>query len=140
MKTTTHSAEETQGVAAELAARVHGGEFIALIGDLGAGKTTFTQGFVAALGSKARVKSPTFTVMNEYVVDGHPTVHRVVHIDFYRFTTEREIRALELEAYRRPDVVIIAEWPNALPGVDWRPTYTVTFTQESADVRTIEVS
>src|SRR3989339_216079 len=101
MKYVTHSAEETKHVAAEVAAQLRGGEFLALVGDLGAGKTTFTQGLVAALGSSARVKSPTFTVMNEYVVDRHPTVQRVVHIDFYRFTTEAEVRALELETYRR---------------------------------------
>lgn len=140
MTITTHSAEETKAVAAKLAADMHGGEFVALVGDLGAGKTTFTQGFVAALGSKARVKSPTFTVMNEYIVDGHPTIRRVVHIDFYRFSTAQEVRALELEEYRRPDVVIIAEWPNALPDVDWRPTHVVTFTQGSGDERVIEVS
>lgn len=121
----THSSDETRSLAVELAQRLKGGEFIALIGDLGAGKTTFTQGLVAGLGSTARVKSPTFTVMNEYVVSGHPSISKVVHIDFYRFTSEGEIRALELDEYRRPDYVIVAEWPNALPGVDWQPDVVV---------------
>lgn len=141
MKRTTHSAQETQTVAALLAKRLHGGEFIALVGDLGAGKTTFTQGLVAALGSTARVKSPTFTVMNEYVVENHPTIRRVVHTDFYRFTDPGELRALELDEYRRPDTVIIAEWPNTLPTVDWRVTYSVKLaTIGEGDERVIDVS
>jgi len=138
--TITHSAEETKAVAAEFAGRLQGGEFVALVGDLGSGKTTFTQGLVAALGSTARVKSPTFTVMNEYAVNSHPTIRRVVHLDFYRFTTEAEVRALELETYRRPDIVIIAEWPNALPTVDWGVTQEVRIAQGEGDERVIEVS
>lgn len=140
MKTITYSADETKAVASSLARALHGGEFVALIGDLGAGKTTFTQGLVAALGSTARVKSPTFTVMNEYVIDRHPTITRVVHIDFYRFTTEAEVRALELDVYRRPDAVIVAEWPNALPTVDWGVTHEVVITSGDGDERMIEVS
>lgn len=126
MITTTHSAEETQAVAANLARELHGGECIFLIGDLGAGKTTFTQGLVSALGSTARVKSPTFTVMNEYVATHHPSIRRVIHCDLYRFTKTAEIGALELGEYRQPDAVIIAEWPNILTDIDWRPDVTVT--------------
>lgn len=133
-KTTYHanSAEETKAIAAELAQHLVGGEFITLIGDLGAGKTTFTQGLVAAIGSTARVKSPTFTVMNEYVVSSHPTIRRVVHCDFYRFTKAEELGALELDEYRRLDTVIVAEWPDSLPTVEWEPTYTV-YLSHSAD-------
>lgn len=121
----THSAEETQRVAAELATKLHGGEFVALIGDLGAGKTTFTQGLVAAFGSDVRVKSPTFTVMNEYRIGDHRTIKRVVHIDFWRFTSEKELGALELVDYRRPDTVIVAEWPDVLRDVDFSPDVVV---------------
>ncbi len=121
----SHSLEESHAIAAVLAKQLVGGERIILIGDLGAGKTTFTQGLVAALGSTARVKSPTFTVMNEYPVTGHPTIHRVVHCDMYRFTAPEELRALELEEYQSPDTVLIIEWPDALPTVDWHPTHIV---------------
>lgn len=142
MTTATHSAEETQAVAANLARELHGGECIFLIGDLGAGKTTFTQGLVSALGSTARVKSPTFTVMNEYVVIHHPSIRRVVHCDLYRFTKTDEIGALELDEYRRPDTVIIAEWPNILTDVDWRPDVTVTLrhgSRQDSSERTIGI-
>lgn len=135
MTITTHSGEETKAVAANLANELRGGEFISLIGDLGAGKTTFTQGLVAALGSAARVKSPTFTVMNEYPVTNHPSIQRVVHCDLYRFTKTSEVGALELDEYRRSDTVILAEWPNILADVDWKPDITVTILHPTSDVR-----
>lgn len=124
MTITTNSAEETQQVAKEFASTLKGGEVISLIGDLGAGKTTFVRGLVEALGGTARVKSPTFTVMNEYPVEAGP-IRRVVHIDFYRFENENELPALSLDDERRSDTVILAEWPNVLPG--WRADKTVTF-------------
>lgn len=139
MKTITKSSNETKAVAANLAKNLIGGEFIALIGDLGAGKTTFTQGLVATLGSTARVKSPTFTVMNIYDVAHHPSIRRVVHCDFYRFTKAEELGALELEEYRNSETVIIAEWPDALPTVDWNPTYTVTIEHKGEESRKITI-
>lgn len=140
MTIATSSAEETRAAASEFARQLHGGEFVTLIGDLGAGKTTFTQGLVAGLGSTARVKSPTFTVMNEYRVDDHPTIKKVAHIDFYRFTTESELRALELDEYRRNDVVIVAEWPNALPTVEWPTTFEVALRGTSETTREIVIT
>lgn len=136
---TTHSSDETKAVAGDLAKNLIGGEFIALIGDLGAGKTTFTQGLVAALGSVARVKSPTFTVMNIYDVVGRLSIKRVVHCDFYRFTKAEELGALELGEYRTPDTVIVAEWPDALPTVDWGPTYTVIINHKNEQSRVITI-
>lgn len=148
---TSHSADETKQLAAELAKTLKGGEFIALIGDLGAGKTTFAQGLVAALGSTARVKSPTFTVMNEYKIDlqsgvinpalAHPAskITRVIHVDFYRFTTESELGALSLDDERRPDTVILAEWPNVFAREVFRPDASILFTHLAGDVRTIDI-
>lgn len=139
MTSITHSAEETQLLAKKLASRLIGGEFITLQGDLGAGKTTFTQGLVSALGSTARVKSPTFTVMNEYLVDNHSSIRRVIHCDFYRFTKASELGALELDEQRNPSTVIIAEWPDALPTVEWNPDYTVLLEHGGGDERRITI-
>lgn len=115
MHYTSHSPEDTQKIAADFALSLKGGEFIGLIGDLGAGKTTFVRGLVQALGGTVRVKSPTFTVMNEYPVN-HGAIKRVVHIDFYRFTDPEELSALSLEDEQRPDTIILAEWPNVFGG------------------------
>lgn len=139
MTYTTTSAAETQAIAANLAKQLQGGEFISLIGDLGTGKTTFAQGLVAALGSLARVKSPTFTVMHEYPVTGHESIRRVVHCDLYRFAKAEEIRALELEEYRGSDTVILAEWTDMLPDVDWTPDIIVSILHAGNDARTIEI-
>lgn len=139
MQLVTHSAEETQQVAKDFAATLKGGEVISLIGDLGAGKTTFTRGLVEALGGTVRVKSPTFTVMNEYPVNAG-SIKRVVHIDFYRFEGAEELPALSLEDERRPDTVILAEWPNVLPKNVFRADVTIFFRHDTIDTRIIEVT
>ena len=138
MKYTTHSAEETQKMAAEFAKTLKGGEFVSLIGDLGAGKTTFTRGLVEALGGSVRVKSPTFTVMNEYPVN-YGNIKRVVHIDFYRFNDPSEISALSLEDERRPDTVILAEWPNMLESVEFQETIRIVIDHVKGDERHISI-
>ncbi|MDQ5952187.1 MAG: tRNA threonylcarbamoyladenosine biosynthesis protein TsaE [Patescibacteria group bacterium] len=134
----SYSAEDTQKLAAEFAKSLKGGEFISLIGDLGAGKTTFTRGLVEALGGTVRVKSPTFTVMNEYPVDAG-AIKRVVHIDFYRFSDASELEALSLEDERRPDTVILAEWPDALRDVDFDPDIRIYMSHKDGDGREIDI-
>lgn len=133
----TKNAQETQQIARELAESLQGGEVIALIGDLGAGKTTFTQGLAAALGVTAKVKSPTFTVMNEYVAS-KGEITRLVHADFYRMEEAGELRALALDDERRPDTIIVVEWPNAV-AADIRPDVVVTFTHKGNDERDIDI-
>lgn len=105
----TYNAEQTKRLAAEFAKRLKGGEFVALVGELGGGKTTFVQGLAEALGSKAKVKSPTFTLMNIYPTR-HQTIKQIVHLDFYRVPTAHA--DLALQEYERPDTIIVAEWPQ----------------------------
>lgn len=138
--TTTHSREETQKMARDLAATLQGGELIVLIGDLGAGKTTFVQGLAEGLGVTARVKSPTFTVMNEYPC-ATLGVKRLVHLDLYRFTSADELRALSLADELREDSVVVIEWPNAVPNVTFKPDIKVTIDHGSEeDAREITIT
>jgi tRNA threonylcarbamoyladenosine biosynthesis protein TsaE len=126
----SQSAEETKFIGRGLGKRIKGATVIALMGEVGAGKTTFTQGLVEGLGSTARVKSPTYTVMNEYPIKpARGWISRVLHIDFYRFTKESDLSALSLEDERRPDTVIIAEWPDILDDDHWllKPDIIVAF-------------
>ncbi len=86
------SPEATTAVGARLGAAVQGGDCVALIGDLGAGKTTLVSGLVAAVGGGAAA-SPTFSLVNEY-----PGGRLIVwHVDLYRLEREAELRELGLE-------------------------------------------
>ena len=84
------SAEETLQFGMRIAHEMKEGGSLFLFGDLGSGKTTFTQGFAQGLGIKNRIQSPTFIVMREYVI---PKRHDGLfyHVDLYRLETEREI-------------------------------------------------
>jgi tRNA A37 threonylcarbamoyladenosine biosynthesis protein TsaE len=77
--------------------------------------------------------------MNEYPVVGHASIKRVIHCDLYRFSKASELGALELDEYRQPDTVIIAEWPNMLPDVEWKPDVTVTLEHAGGDERRVVV-
>jgi tRNA threonylcarbamoyladenosine biosynthesis protein TsaE len=103
------------------AAMVCPGSVIALVGGLGAGKTHWTKGLVAALGSPAEVTSPTFALVHEYPGACLP----VFHVDFYRLETPQELIALGWDEYLEAGGVIIAEWgdkfPDLLPpSTTWR--------------------
>lgn len=102
------SAEATARAGARLAAVVEGGDAIALIGDLGAGKTTFVAGLVAALGGGAAA-SPTFSLVNDY---RHGRL-RVWHVDLYRLEREAEVPELGLDDLigdRRG--IVLVEWAD----------------------------
>lgn len=93
---------------------------ICLKGDLGAGKTTFTQGFLKALGARGRVTSPTFVLMKRSSLSGaakRAGFMNAYHIDAYRFRAPRESGALGLkEIFGDPQAIVIIEWPERLKG------------------------
>ncbi|MCC5893549.1 tRNA (adenosine(37)-N6)-threonylcarbamoyltransferase complex ATPase subunit type 1 TsaE [Exiguobacterium sp.] len=103
----THSAAETQAVAEKLATLVKAGTVITLNGDLGAGKTTFTQGFGKGLGVKRNVNSPTFTIMKQY--QGRLPLY---HMDVYRLEDTGD--DIGLEEYIGGDGVAIVEWSDLI--------------------------
>ena len=107
----TASAAATQAVAAGLAALARAGDLIVLSGDLGAGKTAFTQGFGRALGVTAPITSPTFTLANRY--EGDLTVN---HLDVYRLEHIDEVRDLGLHELVDDRSVTLIEWGDAIVG------------------------
>jgi tRNA threonylcarbamoyl adenosine modification protein YjeE len=101
-------ADATRRAGEALAAIVRGGDAIALIGDLGAGKTTLVAGLVAALGGGA-AHSPTFSLVNRY--DGGRLV--VWHVDLYRIEREAELPELGLDdAFGDPAAIVVVEWAD----------------------------
>lgn len=138
MKYESVSELQTKEIAAEFARKLQGGELIELIGDLGAGKTVFVRGMVEALGSNARVKSPTFTIMNEYPVQGEH-VTKIAHLDLYRFSDESQLEALELEDYINGKTVICIEWPDIFGFSPFKPSHRVSIEHVDVEIREISI-
>lgn len=101
----THSAEETCAVGAALGALAQPGDVLLLSGDLGAGKTTFTKAFGAALGVTESITSPTFTLAREY--HGRLLMH---HLDVYRLERLGEVADLALAELTEGGGVVVIEW------------------------------
>lgn len=112
----SHSADETMRLAADLAHRLRGGEFIGLHGDLGAGKTCFVRGLAQGLGiDPAVVSSPTFVIMHEYAAPPDLSPRVLVHIDAYRLRGGDELEGIGWdELLDRRDAVIAMEWPERI--------------------------
>jgi tRNA threonylcarbamoyladenosine biosynthesis protein TsaE len=107
---TTSSARETQEVASKIAAHVDQGDLVLLVGELGAGKTTFVQGFGRALGIIEPITSPTFTLAREYDGD-RLTLH---HLDVYRLEQIDEVLDLALPELLDSASVTLIEWGDAI--------------------------
>ena len=101
----TRSAEETKQVAEAIEPVLQSGDVILLSGDLGAGKTVFTQGLALALGVSERVTSPTFTLAASY--EGRIKLH---HLDVYRLENLAEVVDLDLPGLLDDDAIVCIEW------------------------------
>ncbi len=107
----TSSVEETQACAAALAGVLDAGAVVTLDGDLGAGKTHFTQGLAAALGVAQAVTSPTFNLVVEYT-DGRLPLY---HFDLYRLDSPCQLEDLAFYEYVEGDGVSCIEWASKFP-------------------------
>jgi tRNA threonylcarbamoyladenosine biosynthesis protein TsaE len=110
MEITLNSTEETKELAKQIATTVAAGDIIALYGDLGSGKTTFTRYLVEALGIKDRVQSPTFIVHRIYKSNGL----KVNHFDLYRLTTKEDILDMGFEETLKEAAITLVEWPQLI--------------------------
>ncbi len=112
----THSREETQKVAGDLALSLKGPAVITLRGELGAGKTTFTQGLARVLGIKQKIISPTFIIMRKYdLPEIKGDLKYFYHVDLYRLDTDKAIESTGLlEVLADSESIVIIEWPEKM--------------------------
>ncbi len=116
MKYISKTKKDTYKIASQLAKKLKGGEIIALQGDLGAGKTTFTQDLAKFLGVKKQVTSPTFVLMKVYPISNHKSpIINFVHVDCYRLDDPQELFYLGIEEYlNKKDVIVVIEWADKI--------------------------
>lgn len=131
------SVDETWKVARELAAELKPGDVVCLEGDLGAGKTTFTQGFASYLGAKRAVTSPTFCLVVE-----HPTSKfLLVHMDLYRLHDPDDVLTIGWEDYLARGAVLFVEWPDRagdlIPADAWHLEFRLVADDPDARVITV---
>lgn len=131
--TISNSEEETEQIGYKLGTRMLNGGFVALYGDLGAGKTAFTRGLAMALGAGSDVCSPTFTLMQQYI--GSIPIY---HFDAYRIKDALEAYELGFDEYfERQDIICIVEWANNIKDALPDERMDVNITGSGDEPRTI---
>lgn len=141
----TASAAGTARAAAALARTMRGGEVVALVGPLGAGKTTFVQAFARALGVKERVQSPTFILVHEHRlpmadVRGQMSgIRRLVHADAYRGDVEQFVNVALHEYFGDPETVTLVEWADRLAPLLPKTAIRVRIRPLGGDRRRLEI-
>ena len=115
------------------AAMARSGSVIALVGGLGAGKTHWTKGLVAAIGCPLEVTSPTFSLVHEY----HGGRLPVFHFDFYRLASTAEVLALGWDEYLDADGLVVVEWADKFPELLPQDAIWLRFTVEPDAARSV---
>lgn len=134
----TYSSEETYDLGESLGSRAQAGQIYTLIGDLGTGKTVFTQGFAKGMGVKEYVNSPTFTILQVYD-DGRLPLY---HFDVYRIEEPEEMEEIGYEEYFFGDGVTLIEWADIISELIPRDAVRIEISKDlskGADYRRIEV-
>lgn len=137
MVITSQSEQETREFASSVAEKFKTtGGVIALIGDLGAGKTTFTQGFALSLGIQDKIISPTFTLMRQHHL---PDTDRMLyHLDLYRLETVNPTEIGLTELMDNPQNIVLIEWAEKLGGKLPKEALVIIFKHLQNNIRKIE--
>jgi tRNA threonylcarbamoyladenosine biosynthesis protein TsaE len=130
------SVDDTRAIGRRIGTALQGGEAIALIGGLGAGKTQFVKGLAlgAGVGDPAIVNSPTFVIVNEYEARVH--LH---HIDAYRLSGPAELEAIGVDEMFSPRSAVIIEWADRVHDVFPADRLTVSFAVTGSTCRRLTI-
>ena len=131
---TSRSPEETEELGRRLAQRLQGGEVIALFGGMGRGKTAFTRGLAAGLGSRDPVSSPTFALVQEYA--GRLPLY---HFDMYRIESWDDLYSTGFFDYLDSGAILAVEWSENVEAALPPHTICVRFTRLDDHSRNIEI-
>jgi len=135
VKISVQSANELQYIAQRMAKYLFPGAFIALNGDLGAGKTTFTQGIAVGLGIEDNISSPTFNIIKEYENGAIP----LYHMDVYRLNREEEMEDLGYEEYFYGHGITVVEWADIIRNL-WPCEYLEIIIVHNGNGRILEIN
>lgn len=135
---TSNSAEETQRIGEQIGNALEKGNCIALHGDLGSGKTTFTQGLAKGLGITTHLSSPTFIIMRAYMIAKFKTMF--YHVDLYRTKDENDAKGIGLdEILLDNNSIVVIEWPEKISQLIPEKTKHIYFEYLEEDKRRIKV-
>lgn len=139
MRIETFSAKETFELGERIGKEAEPGSVYTLVGDLGVGKTVFTQGVAKGLGIEEPVNSPTFTILQVYDEGRLP----FYHFDVYRIGDESEMDEIGYEDYFYGDGVCFIEWANLIPGIIPKKHTEIIIEKDASkgfDYRKIEIT
>lgn len=140
-KIITHNLEETERVAREFAQNLQAGDVVALIGDLGSGKTTFTQFVAREMGAIAIVNSPTFLIQKEYRLKNERGIEMLYHLDLYRLENERQVEEVGLKEILLDEKgITFIEWPEKADAFMPKDSYKIIFAHVDDTTREIEIT
>ena len=156
---TTKSVEETKKIGKKFAQKLMEGGVVCLFGELGSGKTSFTQGLAEGLGIKRRVNSPTFIIMRSYEIpllfepqreltrrnfspsaDGSKNKRFFYHLDLYRIASERDVEGLGIKEILEDSTnIIVIEWAERIEKILPEKRTNIYFNYLSDDQRSIVI-
>jgi len=133
----THSATETIRTGKNIGNRLRSGDVVALVGELGAGKTQFIKGLAAGvgIGNPTYISSPSFTLINEY-----PGKIPFYHIDLFRLEREKEAEELGLEDYFQGGGITAIEWADKIPSLLPKEMLFIHIAYMGKNIRSIEIN